>query len=516
MAATYKLYVDWVGNGIDTSAGSADDVTARTLDQRTPVAVRYGRDQSRQLSPTSPGELNFELNNISRDYSPENASSPLAGFVVPTRHVQLVASTSTTNTVIYDGYTDDFDIKPGVNDRSVPVGCLDTLGRLKGVTVTTPLYQGLRTGDAVGYLLDAAGWPAALRDIDSGATYMPYWWLDGVDAFDALMQLADSEGPSALVTADGLGRIVFRDRHHRLTRSASLNVQATWSSSGTEPCISDPVTYNHGFKEIINSVSMDVPVRSIDSDLSVVWSTQGAVPVPAGGSLVITAHGNSAFIGAVTPVQDTDYSLISGDVTFSLAQNSGQSVTITATSTGGGLYQDLALRAYAVQSPTVTVTVEDATSIAKYGRKSYDNGRLPVWANQYDAFAILTLIVAKRAERLPTMTVTMRGAGNAARLTECLTRNLSDRVHLTESLTGLDADCFIEQIAHTIGQGGAEHVTAFGLEKIPPVVTNPFTFDVSGQGFDQGLFAGGGLDNPATMFRFDTPGQGFDQGVFAN
>jgi hypothetical protein len=83
MAATYKLLIDWNGNG--NFADSADDVTARVLDQRTAVTVRYGRDQARQLSPTSPGELNFELNNISRDYSPENASSPLAGFVAPAR-----------------------------------------------------------------------------------------------------------------------------------------------------------------------------------------------------------------------------------------------------------------------------------------------------------------------------------------------------------------------------------------------------------------------------------------------
>jgi hypothetical protein len=138
-----------------------------------------------------------------------------------------------------------------------------------------------------------------------------------------------------------------------------------------------------------------------------------------------------------------------------------------------------------------------------------------VWANLFDAQAILQLIVAKRGERLPSLQVTMRGAGSTARLAECITRNLSDRIHLTESLTGLDADCFIEQIQHSITQGGIEHVTTFGVEKIPPVVATPFTFDLAGAGFDQGLFAGGALENPATMFRLDTAGQGFDQGLFS-
>lgn len=513
MAATYRLLVDWLDNGFGEAG---DDVTDRTLDQRTPLAVRYGRDQVRQLSPPAPGELNFELNNSSHDYTPENTASPLAGFVASGRRVQLEAWLDGDSTVVYTGYLDDFNVKPGINDKSVPVSCIDALGRLKGVTVTTGLYQGVRTGDAIGVLLDAVGWPPDQRDLDPGASYLPYWWLDGADAYDALMQLVDSEGPAALVTVDTQNRIVFRDRHHRLTRAESLAVQATWRSIGTEPVISDPVTYDHGWKDIINSVSMDVPVRQVDSQLSQVWTSPGLTLVAAGASIDITASASGPFLGAVAPVEGTDYTLLSGDVTVTLSRASGQSTTLTLTSTSGATIQDLALRAYAVQGSSVTVTVEDTVSIGKYGRKSYPSGRLPVWCNQYDAYAILSLIVAQRAERLPTISVTMRGAGGPDRLAECLSRNLSDRIHLTESLTGLDADCYIEQISHSIGQGGLEHVSTFGLEKIPPIVATPFTFNVAGKGFDQGLFQGGGIDDPSTMFRFDTAGHGFGQGVFVN
>jgi hypothetical protein len=330
------------------------------------------------------------------------------------------------------------------------------------------------------------------------------------------MELADSDGPASLITVDGQGRIVFRDRHHRLTRAASLTAQATWRSVGTEPVMSDPLTYNHGFKEIVNSVSTDVPLRTIDALPSQVWTSQGQITIADGTSVAITAKASGPFVGALTPVQDTDFTLVAGSVSIGLSQTSGQSTVITITATGDSIIQDLALRANAVQSTSITVTIEDSLSIAKYGRKSIADERLPVWANVYDAQAILQLIVAKRAERLPTLQVTMRGAGDPARLAECINRNLSDRVRITESLTGLDADCYIEQIQHTIGQGGTEHVSTFGVEKIPPLVTLPFTFDTPGQGFDQGQFVGGGIDNPANMFRFDTAGVGFDQGVFAN
>jgi hypothetical protein len=513
MPASYRLLIDWLANGFDDTA--VDDVTGRTLDERQQVTVRYGRDQARQYGPTSPGEAAFLLDNRSRHYSPENAASPIAGFVTPGRPVKLQATVGATTTVLYNGYLDDLEIKPGINDRAVPVTCMDALGRMRGVQVSTPLYQAVRTGEAVGYVLDAVGWPADLRDLDPGASVLPFWWLDDADAFDALMQLADSEGPSALVTVDSQGRIVFRDRHHRLTRTQSLAVQSTWRSSGVEPCISDPVTYNHGWKEIVNSVSADVQLRTIAVNVSQVWSSQGLITVPAGTPVTVTAQGGTPFVGAISPVVGTDYTVVSGAVTVGISRTSGQSTVITLTSAGGAVVQDLSLRAQAITSTTVTVSVEDAPSIARYGRKSLTDARLPTWTNPYDTLAILQLIVGRRSERLPTVTVTMRGAGSSLRLAECLGRNLSDRVHLTESLTGLDSDMFVEQISHAIGQGGLEHVTTFGLEKIPPVVSTPFTFDVVGRGFDDGRFAADGVDNPSTMFRFDTAGQGFDQGVFS-
>lgn len=513
MPARYKLLIDWRSNGF---ADTGDDVSSRTLDERTVITARYGRDQSRQLSPISPGELGFELNNISRDYSPENSSSPLAGYVTPGRPVQFQAIVGVTTTTLFTGYLDDFDIKPEFTDRSVPATCIDALGRLRGVSLTTALYRGIRTGDAISVLLDAVGWPAAARDLDLGASYLPYWWLDDSDAFEALMALVDSEGPSALVTVDPVGRIVFRDRHHRLTRTASLNVQATWRSSGTEPLVSAPVNYGHGWKEIVNSVSVEVPLRQVDQVLSAVYSSPGLLVIPAGTPLQITARASGPFQGAITPQQDTDYVAVSGTVSMSLSRTSGQSTTITLSSGSGAVIQDLQLRAYQIQSTSVVVTVEDQQSIDRYGRKSMQNGRLPTWTNIYDTKAILGLIVSRRAERLPTITVTVRGHANATRLAECLTRNLSDRVHLTEAMTGLDSDCFIEQISHSVSQGGLEHVTTFGLEKIPPTVTNPLTFDLAGAGFNQGNFASGAQDNPTTMFRFDTAGVGFNQGVFVN
>jgi hypothetical protein len=517
MAASFKVYVDWVADGDFADAG--DDITHRVLDARTPITTRYGRDQARALSPTAAGEANLELDNQSRDYSPENTSSPLNGLVLPGRSVLIQATLSGTTYTLFTGHLDDFTVQPGREARSVQLSCLDPLARLKGVQISTELQQGPRTGDVVNTILDAAGWSSTLRDIDPGVSVPPFWWADQDDAFEALLNVVDSEGPPALVTVDSAGRIVFRDRHHRLLDAPSKTVQSTWRSSGSiEPLISAPAEYNHGWKEIVNTVSFEVPIRQLDSTPSVIWTSPGIISLSPGETQVISVRATTPFASAITPVNGVDYVVLSGSATVALSRTSGASTTMFVTASAGGpaVISGLQLQAYElVTAATQLVTVEDSTSISRYGRRSLPDVRSPDWAGPYDAQAIGELIVGKRADRVPTIAVTMVSA-NTTRSTQQLTRNLSDRVHVVESHTGLDADCFIEQISHSVTQGGREHRTTFGLEKVPATVANPFTFDVVGKGFDQGLFAPLGYDDATTMFLFDTSGQGFDQGVFAH
>jgi hypothetical protein len=499
--ASYKVYVDWTNNGTFTDTG--DDVTSRSLDGRTPLLVRYGRDQARALSPTSPGEVNLELNNISRDYSPENLSSPLAGRVLPGRDVYIKAALAGTDYPIFNGQLDDFTVKPNLEERSIDVVCLDALGRLRGVEVSTELYSGIRTGEAIGRLLDAAGWSASARDLDVGATVMPWWWADAEDCFDAVMKLVASEGPPALITSDGNGNVVFRDRHHRLLRSASLTVQSTWRSSGSvEPVLSTPAVYNHGWKEIVNVLDFEVPLRRPADPPSVVWNSQDRISLAVGETVTLTARSSDPFYNAIVPVQDTDYTLVSGAPQITLTKLSGQSTTVTILAVGvAAIIDGLQVRATTV--PTVTTVVvhaEDSTSIAAYGRRSAPDALVPVWASVFDAQAIQELILARRADRVPTISVTLVNANNT-RLVQQLTRNLSDLVHVVLTQIGLDADCFIEQIQHQIGQGGTEHRTTFGLEKAPSQPTAVFIIGSATSGvLGTNRLGKNGLDDPSLVF----------------
>lgn len=500
MPADYEVHVDW--NADSDYSDASEDVTGRALDGRTAVTMRYGRDQSRALSPISPGEAGFELDNSDRRLSPENTASPLYGNVRPGRPVRIRATYSGSTYTLFTGHLDDFDLAPDPAEKSVKATCLDPLAKLRKVQVSTELYSGLRVGEAIAVVLDAAGWPAALRDLDVGASVLPWFWADADDAYTILTQLVDSEGPPALLTADVDGRIVFRDRHHRLQRAASLTAQSTWTSGGLEPSYS-AMSYSHGWKEIVNVVEFDVPMRAPGGTRVPVWSTQGRTTIADGETLLLTARSSDPFLSASVPVEVTDYELVSGVVEMSLSRQSGMSTTVLIKAVGGpAVVENLQVRGYPLTTvTTVRVAVEDTASIEAHdGRQSMPSGHEPVWASVYDARAIAHVILAFRAERLPTAQVTFQG-GSDVRLVQQLTRDLSDRVRVVDTETCLAADCFVEQISHTITEGGLDHRTVFGLEKAPTQIADVFVLGSATQGvLGTNRLGKRGLADPDTMF----------------
>ncbi|WP_422744362.1 hypothetical protein ACN27B_08750 [Micromonospora sp. WMMD754] len=511
----YEVCIDWSGDGLFTGVG--EDVTARVFDRGTLLTAQYGRENGRAFDPLAGGRGGFELDNRSRDYTPENASSPLAGKLRSGRELRVRATYGGTTYGLLRGYVDDVELQPALEQRSVQVTALDGLARLRNVRLSTPLYSAVRTGAAIGLLLDAAGWPADRRDLDVGASTLPWWWADGVDAFAALQQILDSEGPGSRVAVDTNGTFVFRDRHHRLLRAASKTVQATWRSGGVEPCYSAPMSYNPGWRDVVNDVTYSIPVRVPSGQLENVWQMAGTRSLADGETVALAARSGEPFFGAVPPVEGVDYTPASGTVTTSLSRTSGQSTTVYVTAVGGPAVIDgMAVRAYPVATQTeVEVHAEDAASISDIGsRQSWPSEREPSLASLADAIAIADIILAGRARRQPTLTVTFRG-GIPARLMQQLGRDLSDRVRVVDSGTGLDADCWVERIEHAVGRG--DHVTTFTVERIPKVATNPFTFNTTGQGFNQGVFGDTGRDDAATVFIFDHATQGkFDVGLLGN
>lgn len=506
----FRFAIDWNADG--DFDGPGEDVTDRVL-AKGGFSTSYGRDQARAYAPPATGRAGFSLSNTSGDYSPDRADSPLAGDLLPAREIDATVDLNGETHTLFRGHLDDYKVKVERNDWSVDATGLDPLAKLQGATISTPLYQGIRTGTAIGYLLDAVGWPAEKRTLDPGATLIRWWWATDEDAWTALMRLVSSEGPGALVHADESGGIVFRDRHHRLLSEASTTGQAviTDGTDGWEPAFS-AITYDHGWGDIVNSVSFTVEELDPSDDFEEVWTSPDGRTIDPSATLTLDVQATSpVFPGSIFLTY-----AFSGSVTSTFTQNTAQSITVEFTAGPSGAFiNDLIVHGQMVAARrSYTVEQSDPASIAKYGRRSPGSSIEAPWAGVHDALAIAELIVGARAERLPTVQITMKGARINDRLVEQVGRDLSDRIHITETVTGVDTDFFLEQISHRVLPGGFLE-TEFGLEKAATQVTNVVRFDDPDYGFDDGVFGSAGLDDPANLLLFDVEGRGFDDGVFA-
>jgi hypothetical protein len=475
-----------------------------------PVTVSYGRDQSTALAPTVTGRGSFTLNNVwvdnrnhskGRLLSPRNTQSPLYGKIKPARPVLITRDVGGVTYTLFVGHTDDQPVNPDLTAQSVSFGLVDNLADFRGQNITTGLYAGIRTGQAIGYILDAMGWDPDLRDLDPGATVIPWWWEDNTDGLTALEKVVRSEGSPALLTMGVDGAIVFRDRHHRILDAPSLTSQGTWRATGQGLVMARGFSYDESWSNIINTGTADVDVRE-PGPVQAVWTSDTTtIRLAEGEARLITASGSDPFYNAVVPVAGVDFTAIEGSVAVELFQTSGSSATIKWTAVGGdAVITGLQLRARPV---TVTHSVQvsrfDQTSIDDYGRRSFPDD-LP-WCNQYDADAILQVAVATRAQ--PRLVVQSRFVvGNDATKVSLLGRDLSDLVTIVEPETSLNDTLHIEAIAHTM-TGEHDHEVVFGLEEAPAEPSNVARADWSGVGADQGV-AGAGLDDPTLVVIVDS------------
>jgi hypothetical protein len=520
---------DWSRSG--GYGGPYEDVTGYITPDD--IKIEVGRDVSTAASSIPATTLDMELDDSALILAPERSASPLFGKVEPGVPFLFNLTVSEATTTLYSGVLTDLDYDS--THRTMTAHVTDSWGAPSQHKLSTAVYTGQRTGDLINIVLDLIGWPADKRSVDSGATLVPYWWEEGTDAAGAIQKLVDSEGPPAIAYVQG-GIFYFRDRFHRITNAASLTSQALFTRiypAGTGPggdfqMAKGSINYNHGTANICNTVQFSVGVR-LPAAVAAIWSQDTPLSVPAGQTLLIGVQGSDPFINALTPVQTTavdddgtpngDYVLAYGSIaSMTLSRTSGQAALLTIV--GGGtdaLLTNLQVRANPlVVAQTVQVSAADTSSQLSKGVQTWP-GDLP-WCNPYDAKAIADRIVSTYANDRPVITFTIDGYISTAYLQQFAIRTISDRITIRDDILGLNGDYMIEKTIRTVRHlGAAGSLLTIVAEPVAPTgSSNPFMFDVSGQGFNQGTFAADGLDDPASLFRFDTAGHGFNQGLFGS
>lgn len=484
--AAIAVSVDWNGDGDWSDTG--ETVTTRVL-HNPGIVVERGRDQIRALAPPMAGQCNFSLNNQSKDYSPENASSPLYGNLIPGRAIKITANGSD----LWRGYVDDLPQQPRLRGGSVQVPGLGTLAKLKGTLINSYLYTNITTDVAFAHVCRLAGLTLTTHytALDTGKTTLTAWWCNQSDAFAMLVSILAAEGPGAAIYESPSGVITFHSRHYRLLTSRCTTSQATFGNANTEPKHSPPFGYEPNLKGVVNQCAITVGTATAASP-TVVYTWAGSVQVIAGQTTVfpisltapaVTFSASFTFSGGGLTYafkSETGLSAASGayvELRVDNASSTGQPATVTGIS--------VTATPYTLTSETVSNSVDTSASQAKYGLKKLGSNWTPwPYISPLVGRDFCNAIVNAYQEPRSTVTVTVKNA-NSTRLTQQLAREVSDRITVQESQTGISGDVYIERIKHTITEGGLFHTTELGCEKAGSYA-DWFRFNVSS--FNTGRF----------------------------
>jgi hypothetical protein len=540
LSALWSRAGDYTGPLEDLSGDSPTDCYVLS---DVDVVAQWGRSEPRATSDTAAGSMTFALTNIDRQFSPENTSSPIAGDVLPGVPARLRARNPVDGSAmtVFQGPISEFEVDPTAPAKDFTAVCSDGWGKPGDTKLSMPVYQGKRTGDLIQLILDEIGWPGqAYRAIDWGATVIPFWWAEDVDAQTAIQDLVHSEGTPSMAWVEN-GVFNFRDRHHRVTLAPSLTSQGTYTHTipaGAVPndhkILAGSFRYNHGLDHIVNTATLEVTPRVPDV-LQVVWSTDDPIMLSANESTTLIIRTDDPFIDLQTPsaafdsngngIIESDYDEAIGSLaSVSLSRTSGQSAFLTITAGISGVLLDTGIKVRGrplKQGPARLLTSSDPTSQAVYGDQDW-GGAAP-WAYYYDADAIVDRLVTVYSQPAPSVTFDIDGSLDSDTLWRILNTHLSDRITVRNDELGLNADYMIEQVSHTVKRLGDQHILTVGAQIAESYqASQPFTFDTATptvNGFGNGRFglSAGGM-NPATMFRFDTASpttQGFGNGVFA-
>lgn len=504
--ATIVPHINWydaAGAFISTSGDAILSVaagvwtTVQTGDEAPPSTAAYATTWI-AFTGTPPGTNTFNIDNV---------------------RLQHTANDAGKTYVLRQDVLDDFEIDSVSVARTFAAKSMDAWGRDDSEPLSTPVYTGIRTGDAINIILDEIGWPADKRAIDPGVTYIRYWWEEGTDPASAVDKIVNSEGPPAIAYVEA-GIFVFRDRHHRILSPASNTPQGLFTHTypagpqGTDYKVKrDSFIYNHGVKDIVNAVSFSLDIRN-PAPMQEVWANEDPILMDLGEVRIFTAQPNDPVISAVTPNFDDGSLQGAGDFTVTMDRTSGQTMTIIVTAVSGGIITRVAVNAMPLPvTRTVQITASDEASKLSRGRKAWPNPA--PWCNPYDAQAIADRIVSVYADNRPRVTFTLVNF-NERYLSKILSLRIGDRITVKNDLHGVNRDFHVERLEHRVSRLLMHEVTVTAVVTEPVQASNAFMFDVGGRGFNDGAFAATGIDNASTMFVFDQSGQGFDQGLFAN
>jgi len=463
--ATYKLEIDWDNDGL--FANPYSDVTGDLLE------IRWDRGRDHILGKAITSTCSFSLKNMDDKYSPPNSTGPLYNKLKPFRQVKLTATFQAVTYSLWRGYIISIEPLPKATERRAEFTCADAFCVFRLAEANTDLLRDLTTGAIIGKLLDEISWPSELRELDDGQDTVPFAWFYRRNLLASIQEVEESERGFFYINKKG--KATFEDRHHRIKPPHTSSV-LTISDTMVDMVYSldDSLIFN----EVIVAANPRVETAEID-----IWKREATVRIEAGATETIWANfvdpetGRSEPASSViTPVAYTDYEANSeedgtgDDLTLDItvaftafAKSAKLEITNNASVTAYITY--LRIRGRLIRTfYKITRKAEDSSSQAEFQKRTLDIDlawqQKPQVAKDYADFMLSQL-----KQPVGNVKITLTNSTNSL-LTSILEREISDRITVNETKTGLSADYYIGRMIHHVTLGSSFHTCIWVLENV--------------------------------------------------
>jgi len=506
MATTnYQLYVDW--NNDDDYADSNENISSYVQQ----LNWDRGRDFANNLTGNSvSGTLRAVLKNTSGIFSPFKTDGALYGNLIPGRKVSLQMGAGAFpytfpilfNQTQWTGYLKSVVPFPDLHGGDFAVlEAIGSLGYLNQKTIKIAPQTSRNTGTAIGDILDASGWGASDRDLDTGNTTITRFTIPAkTNTIDALRMVENSENGFVSETKDG--KIKFEKRQARQVDTEATTSQGTLTdASATDNFSFSMIEQEDSIRNIFNEINVDIKNFETQSDADIVWihaeTGSDSPAIPTGQkriyraffpqltsdtmqSVYSSADSINAWTttGATTDVlantsADGSGTNATGDLTIANVKTANfMDISLTNGNASTVYITKLQARATVTSSLDDTqITASDSTSETAFGKRVFDS-TAPFVPDSEEGFRWCQYNLVRFKDPLQMLSVTIPANRNDTTLEKVMALDISHRItldaHTKTGLLSADKDFFIENESHFVNNNKI-HTVVYALSPVSSI-----------------------------------------------
>jgi len=506
MATTnYQLYVDW--NNDDDYADSNENISSYVQQ----LNWDRGRDFANNLTGNSAsGTLRAVLKNTSGIFSPFKTDGALYGNLIPGRKVSLQMGAGAFpytfpilfNQTQWTGYLKSVVPFPDLHGGDFAVlEAIGSLGYLNQKTIKIAPQTSRNTGTAIGDILDASGWGASDRDLDTGNTTITRFTIPAkTNTIDALRMVENSENGFISETKDG--KIKFEKRQARQVDTEATTSQGTLTdASATDNFSFSMIEQEDSIRNIFNEINVDIKNFETQSDADIVWihaeTGSDSPAIPTGQkriyraffpqltsdtmqSVYSSADSINAWTttGATTDVlantsADGSGTNATGDLTIANVKTANfMDISLTNGNASTVYITKLQARATVTSSLDDTqITASDSTSETAFGKRVFDS-TAPFVPDSEEGFRWCQYNLVRFKDPLQMLSVTIPANRNDTTLEKVMALDISHRItldaHTKTGLLSADKDFFIENESHFVNNNKI-HTVVYALSPVSSI-----------------------------------------------